>query len=504
MGSHSHAHSLDNELTQLKPGSRVLGIGLMALGVAAFAGAFGASLATEQHSQRFFWALLFGTIGFLAISCSALIFVLINHLVRAGWITNVRRILEVMSMQIPLMGLLLLPIIFVTATSSTVDHNGHKTPWVYSWAVPSDTPVVHHGQAPDAGPDDHPAPHPAPLAGPHAADDRDPAAGEKHEVSPSALSPGPKGHDDSLVNGIAYPNEQVQPGIQRHYDEIIKEKRDNWLKPMFWGVRIIAYFLILSAVGWWYWSRSVKQDASGDIDISSRLQQASGPILMACGLIVTFIAFDMFMSLDPHWFSTMYGVYFFASGSQAMWAVMILICLGLQSRGYLTSSVSKEHYHDMGKFMFTFVVFFAYIAFSQYMLQWYANMPEETFWYDKRGYSTAHPNGYTPLVLILLIGRFVIPFLGVISRHVKRNMFGIGFWAIWLIACFFVDMYLLTMPEFHWAETPGQMLFGLPEILCLLGAGSIWLGNIIRMLASHALRPVQDPRTHESMALQNF
>ncbi len=499
MGSHSHAHSLDNELTQLKPGSKLLGIGLMVVGLVALVAAYLASLGTEQHGQRFLWALMFGSIGFLAISCASLIFVLINHLVRAGWITNVRRILETLSMQVPLMALLLIPVIAVTVTTSTVSHDGHESPLVYSWAVPSNTEVVHHGHD-DSHAEDHKDDH---AADAHK-EDHNHAEGDHHVVSPNATSPWPKGKTDTLEMSVPYPNEQVKPGVERHYDDIIKEKREGWLKPVFWGVRIVAYFLILTFVGWYFYSRSVKQDSTGDVDISMRLLQISGPVLMACGLIVTFIAFDVYMSLDPHWFSTMYGVYFFASGTQAMWACMILICLALQSRGYLTQSVTKEHYHDMGKFMFAFVVFFAYIAFSQYMLQWYANLPEETFWYDKRGYSTAHPNGYSPLVLILLIGRFVIPFLGVISRHTKRSKFGIGFWSAWLLVCFFIDMYLLTMPEFHWAYTPGQLLFGLPEILCLLGAGALWLGNVVRMLASHALRPVRDPRTHESVALQNF
>jgi hypothetical protein len=461
VGSHSHARSAIDEVTQLKPGAKMIGFGLIVLGAVALAGAFFASQAGGSHEgeywlRRFLSALLFGLTGFLAISCSALIFVLVNHLVRAGWITNVRRILETLAMQVPLMSLLLLPIIVVSGLQVTHEHDGHVEPIVHSWAVPADTHQHHHEY------------------------------GSHEETHP------------------AYPNEQVKPGIDRAYDSLIHEKRTGWLQPPIFLVRTIAYLVILSAVIWYFWSRSVAQDASGDVDISTRLGQVAAPTLMACGLLVTFVAFDVYMSLDPHWFSTMYGVYFFATGTQAMWATMILICLFLQKRGYLTASVTQEHYHDMGKFMFAFVVFFAYIAYSQYMLQWYANLPEETFWYDKRGYSTANPNGYSPLVIALLIGRFVIPFLGFVSRHVKRSRFGIGFWSAWLLVMFAIDVYLLVIPEFHWAATPKDLVLGPPEILCFVGAGALWLGNVIRMLASHALRPIKDPRTHESLALQNF
>lgn len=499
MGSHSHAKNLEDENTQLKPSSKLLGIGLMVGGLVALGAAYASSLATPQHGSRFLWALLFGVSGFLAISCSALIFVLINHLVRAGWITNVRRILETLAMQIPLMGLLLLPIIIVSGLTMTSDHDGHAKPLVYSWAVPANTPVVHHGAHAtehEAKPTD--AGH---VEAGHTENKLADPAIHAESLAPHPAESATRDVDAQYMPNVAQRNRdnQVMPGLDRPFDALIKEKYDTWLSPMFWAVRIVAYLTILSVIGWYFFKKSVAQDASGDPDISARLSAISAPALIASALLVTFVGFDVFMSLDPHWFSTMFGVYYFASGTQAMWACMILFCIVLQRRGYLNVSVSKEHFHDMGKFMFAFVVFFAYIAFSQYMLQWYANLPEETFWYDKRGYSTMYPNGYTPFVLILLIGRFVIPFLGLVSRHVKRNYFGVGFWAIWLLGCTVVDMYLIVMPEFS-----RQPLLGLPEILCLAGAGLLWTGNSVRMLASHALRPVRDPRTHESVALQNF
>ncbi|HEY0010200.1 MAG TPA: hypothetical protein VGB55_15855 [Tepidisphaeraceae bacterium] len=560
----AHARSLDNDITRLKPANKMLGLGLMGIGLVAIVVALlfslfvlhddrpGEHVIHYDGAQRFFWAYLFGITGFLAISCSALMFTLINHLVRAGWVVNVRRVLETIAFQLPLLSILLIPIV-----ATVVAQNG----LIYSWAVPTTTPIAHHGDSHDnAGghgeshdaPHGNEKPHPQDKAAHQsdtgdtnqatAQDDAskqakdvsadhggavpaDPGDGERREpqgptkneqgqvtaVDPSAGGTPRKevqtdavGHEmsdrEGKTPGIAYPNEQVRPGVERHYDPLIAGKTSFWLNPIIWAIRIPIYFIILSVVAWHYYKQSVKQDATGDIDISTNLMTLSAPLTFVCGLLVTFVAFDVFMSLDPHWFSTMYGVYFFATGTQALWAVMALTFIVLQKRGYVRQSVTEEHYHDMGKWLWAFIVFFAYIAFSQYMLQWYANLPEETFWYDKRGYSSAHPNGYTPLVFWgLFVGRLVIPFLGLVSRHVKRNKFGLGFWAVWLLVMFFVDIYHLIMPEYTY--TP---LFGIPEILCLIGFAGLWGGNIIRTLATAELRPVREPRAHESLALQHF
>ena len=455
----AHANvDLSNELTQMRPGGRTLGMGLMAAGVALVLIALAAALASAGGGQRFWFAYLFGLAAVTAVSCASIIFTLINYLVRAGWITNVRRILETMAVQIVLVSVLALPIVGLTLVR-------HGT--LYSWAKPSDTPIYREAEHEDAKPEQKAA---------HVT--------EAVEHTPAV---------------IAYPNEQVAPGVQRPFSGLIAEKAGFWLNPWFWAFRVLVYFASLSAIAYSYWSGSVKQDATGDLDISDRQFTWSGPLLIVAGFFTTFIAFDVFMSLDPEWFSTMYGVYFFASGTQAMWAIVALFVLTLQSRGYLRQSVTQEHRHDIGKFLWAFIFFFAYIAFDQYMLQWYANLPEETFFYDKRGYSTAHPTGYSPLVIALVLGRWLIPFAGLLSRHVKRNKFGLGFWAAWLLAFFFVDMYLLVEPEYSF-----KPLFGIPEICAFLGIIGLWLGNVIRLLGSHALRPVRDPRVHESLALQNF
>lgn len=528
--AHTH-HDLSHEVTRMRPAGKMLGVILMAAGLLAVVAAYLVSPRdADGHLRRFWFAYLFGLCAIASVSCASLVFTLVNHLVRAGWITNVRRILETMALQLVLVLVLTLPILVVVLMRDGT---------IYSWAKPGNTPVVHHGHHDDHGEahgahagghyegdghdhghEGHPghattAPHgpatqpagghpDAPMPAGHAAAGA-PAHDHTHDhAHGTAAETKHAGHNDphaesENAHAIAYPNEQVQPGVQRAFDHNIAHKNHTWLNPTFWALRVFAYLAVLSGIAYFYWSSSVKQDATGDLDISDRLFTVAAPMTLVTGLITTFIAFDVFMSLDPHWFSTMYGVYFFASGTQAMWAIISLFVLALQSRGYLKQSITTEHRHDLGKFLWAFIFFWGYIAFSQYMLQWYASLPEETFFFDKRGYSQSNPNGYTPLVIALVAGRFVIPFLGLLSRHVKRNRFGLGFWSVWLLAFFVVDIYLLVLPEYSW--TP---LIGLPEILAFGGIAALWLGNMIRVLGNHELRAVRDPRVHESLALQNF
>ena len=521
MASHGKI-DMSHDITRLRPGNRALGMGLMIVGIAALIGAY-VTAGDQADGRRFWYAYLFGLIGLTTISCAALVFVLVKTLVHAGWVTNVRRIIETMAMQVVLAGILSLPVVFITLKQDGT---------IYSWAVPSDTPIVHHGGHGESHGDSH-ADHGHDHAGhhdgetpeehakhvnaekakvaakPQAADGHghgeshdaahastDAHAGHSHPGHSDAESPG---EHSALMAAEEARLAQIAPGALRPYDKLIAEKRGLWLNPTFWAARIVIYFAVLSAVAWFYYSRSTKQDATGDIDLSYQAMKASAPMLIAVSLVVTFIGFDMYMSLDPHWFSTMYGVYFFASGAQAMWSIVALTVLVLQARGYITESVSVEHRQDIGKFMFTFVVFFAYIAYSQYMLQWYANLPEETFWYDKRGYSTANPNTYSGLAIALLVGRFIVPFFGLVSRWVKRSKFGLAFWAVWLLAMFVVDMALLVLPEYS-----TTLVIGAPEVLGFGGIAILAVGNCIRMASAHELRPIRDPRTHESMALMNI
>jgi hypothetical protein len=279
-----------------------------------------------------------------------------------------------------------------------------------------------------------------------------------------------------------------------------------WLSPAWFLVRTVIYFAVWIGMAMWYWRRSTLQDKTGDVELTERMQGFSGAAVLILVLTMTFAAFDLLMSLDPHWFSTIFGVYFISGALLSSFAAITLVIGLLQRLGYLTVSVTTEHYHDLGKWMFAFVFFWGYIAFSQYMLLWYANIPEETTWLAHRGASTANfdraslgPNGWSYVSIALLFGQLLIPFAGLLSRHVKRSRPMVMFWAAWILVFHWVDIWWLGMPELD-----GRVHFGVVEVLCFLGIGGVFMATYLRMLAKNPLRPLNDPRMPESLAFQNI
>jgi len=166
-------------------------------------------------------------------------------------------------------------------------------------------------------------------------------------------------------------------------DDLLRLK-EPYLNPAFFGVRCLIYFLAWWYLSRYYLSRSVRQDASGEAELTVQMERRSPAALILFGVTVTFASFDWLMSLEPHWFSTIFGVYFFSGAAVGGLAAVILAAVALQAGGRLTDAITTEHYHDLGKLLFAFVIFWGYMAFSQYMLIWYANIPEETAWYLQR------------------------------------------------------------------------------------------------------------------------
>jgi hypothetical protein len=231
----------------------------------------------------------------------------------------------------------------------------------------------------------------------------------------------------------------------------------------------------------------------------------AAPALFLFALSLTFAAFDLLMSLDPHWFSTMFGVYYFAGSALSMFGLITLTVILLHKSGYLRGVVTTEHYHDLGKYLFGFTVFYTYIAFSQYFLIWYANIPEETMWF---GYRIA--DDFLPLTFLLVIGRFFIPFFFLLRRGVKRNAFTLTLAAVWVLFMQVVDMFWLIQPvrAHHHALESGDhvmhMHIGPVDILALLGVAGVFIAAFTWALGRKALVPTGDPRIEESVQFENF
>jgi hypothetical protein len=256
----------------------------------------------------------------------------------------------------------------------------------------------------------------------------------------------------------------------------------------------VVYVAVWIVMARYMFALSTAQDSSRDPQLTRRMEKASAPGMMLFALSVNFAAFDLLMSLDPHWFSTIFGVYLFAGCVVGFFAVLPSLLLWLQGRGRLTSAVTVEHYHDVGKFLFAFVVFWAYIGFSQYMLIWYANLPEETGWFLRR-----QSGGWVWVSLALLLGHFVLPFLALISRVPKRRPAVLAVAGIWLLLMHWLDLYWLVLPEFSAA---GPRL-GLLDLLCFVGLAGLWIGGLAFNLRKVNLAPTGDPRLTESLAFEN-
>ena len=268
----------------------------------------------------------------------------------------------------------------------------------------------------------------------------------------------------------------------------------GFLNPSFFIVRLFAYFIIWGVMASFLHRTSIAQDKSGDPTLTLRMERFSAPGMVLFALSLNFAAFDLLMSLDPHWFSTIFGVYYFAASVVAFLAVMPKILYGLQTRGILKNAVTVEHYHDFGKLLFGFTVFWAYIAFSQYMLIWYGNLPEETEWFLKR-----QTGEWTTVSLILIFGHFVVPFLLLVSRFIKRRPLLLALTGGYVALTCWIDIYWLVIPEF----SPGVARFGLLDILCLLGMNGVFSAAVLFRLSRHSVVAEKDPRLEESLAFEN-
>lgn len=237
-----------------------------------------------------------------------------------------------------------------------------------------------------------------------------------------------------------------------------------WLRPGFFTVRAVACLLIWSAmaVALWRWSvRSDDRKGAGDRgpggeggrpDVggtrASVVLSAVG--LPVYGFTVTVAAFDWIMSLDPGWYSTVFGIYWFAGSFLAALALLVLLAAGMERGGHLEERIAASHYHALGRLMLTFVVFWAYIAYSQGFLVWIADLPREAEWYVARW-----DHGWSVVLVLLIVGHFGVPFLALLSRSLKRRRRRLAAVAAWLLIVHWVDVYWLVEPSLDRGPLPG-------------------------------------------------
>lgn len=277
------------------------------------------------------------------------------------------------------------------------------------------------------------------------------------------------------------------------YDKIIAGKA-GYLNETFFFVRAGLYFAVWIGTAFYFRSKSIQQDASGDPELSLKMSRLGAPALVLYGFSITFAAIDWMMSLDPHWFSTMFGVTYFAGSVMAFLGMLALVCMWMGKKGLLKDVINAEHYHDIGKLMFAFMVFWAYTNFSQYFLIQYADLPEETGWFLKRMGGNWGMIGTT-----LCVGHFLVPFIFLLSRHMKRNRAPLAIGAVLLLAMHWVDMQFIIFPN-HSANFHPEWV----DYVLLLGLLGIFLGLTLRGISKTNLIPVRDPKLRESLKFTNI
>jgi hypothetical protein len=274
-------------------------------------------------------------------------------------------------------------------------------------------------------------------------------------------------------------------------DKILQAK-SPYLNQIFFSIRLALYCLV------WIWMRkfivgnSYKQDElAEDYTPTKKNMKRAAPFILLYALTITFAGFDLLMSVEPHWFSTMFGVYFFAGNFVSTIAMLTIFTVFLHRGGYLKGYVTNEHFHDLGKLLFAFTVFWTYINFSQYFLIWYSNMPEETDFFIRR---TQY--GWEIFGWALLFVHFILPFCILLQQKAKRNQTVLLVVSFILLFMHLIDLSWIVLPVFgHNIFFAWQVI---PLFMLILG---IFLFVTAQQFGKKSVVAVNDPLIEESIEL---
>jgi hypothetical protein len=436
--------------------ARVSGVSatLLILGVLGLIGsgyfAFGAG---AEKAAQFSYSWLFAVFFAFTFVCGGVFWIMLHNASNSSWGVAVRRIWESLgNLAIPL-GILALPLVL---------NVNHMQDHLWEWTT------IHR------------------------------AAKEEAKAHQTA------GHGVDVYHALHVMGEKdphVHPLVEKY----------GYLNLDFWSYRFIAYFLILGYIAWRLRGFFLKQEQDGKIEHTVAAREFACRWLLFFALTLTFAAVDWLMTLDYTWFSTMWGVYIFAGCAWSSMALSILVLNFLRGKGYMLKVTSGEHYHLMGKLLLAFTIFWAYIAFSQYFLIWYANIPEET-----RFYYIHNTGGWRWLSIAMVLGHFVAPFITLLSQPRKKNPAVMTFVVLWVLTMHLLDIYWIIIPErgpslyaqglFNGAHghggewIPGSWMLDVTALCAVLGT----LGFLfIRTLAKNSLYAWRDPRLLESVNVHN-
>lgn len=296
--------------------------------------------------------------------------------------------------------------------------------------------------------------------------------------------------------------DSVYKDLMHHENYLLAHKYFGYFNWAYLRFFICAFFLILFTLLLRYWS--IRSDTIEPRVNFQRARYWSSGMIFFFGVSFTFIVVDLLMTMNYEWFSTMWGVYLFAGSALNSMAVLIIVVTWLRSKGYLKQVVSTEHYHIMGKLLFAFTVFWAYIAFSQYFLIWYANITEET-----RFYLLRNSDGWHIVSICLVVGHFLTPFVALLFQPLKKRPHVLAFVACWTLLMHILDIYWIVIAE----RGPSLSEAGHPQLwmgnaifldaLAFVGIAGVLAAIFIHNLKRSSLYPCGDPRLEESVNLVN-
>ncbi|MEM7621682.1 MAG: hypothetical protein AAF235_00590 [Planctomycetota bacterium] len=293
--------------------------------------------------------------------------------------------------------------------------------------------------------------------------------------------------------------------LEQKQGTFLIEHKIGYLNDGFFVIRYIICAAIWVPITRQLLAFSKQQDITGDRFLSRKMRRLSSIGLLLFALSVPFAAFDHLMSMDYRFFSTMWGVYYFAGAIMSGVALSAVVLAVLRFFGRLNGVVTKEHFHDHGKLLFAFMVFWAYIGFSQYFLIWYSNIPEETAYFVHR-----QQGGWEVLSMLLVLLHFVAPFPLLISRNVKKSTLGLGLFGAFLLITQVMDMIWIIRPMVYlnteWAAGRGDpsVLGWVLDAVAIVGVLGVFIGLLVREIASGPLVPMKDPKLGKALKHANY
>ncbi|TGK10197.1 hypothetical protein EHO60_10140 [Leptospira fletcheri] len=274
------------------------------------------------------------------------------------------------------------------------------------------------------------------------------------------------------------------------HDHLLQHKKPLLNIGLFSGI-LVFLATAWSTFGYLFYKRSVTQDKDKDVKHTKFNARLSGGFLVFFALSFSLVSFEVIMSLTPHWFSTMFGVYCFAAAYQAGLSSFVVAAYFLKKKGFLGNLVNENHIHDLGKFMLGFTVFWAYVGFSQFMLIWYANIPEETFFFEQR-----LTGGWEYLTLAIPAIKFAVPFFLLLNRPNKRDIDFLVKVALWILFTQATEIFWLVYPANFVDFSLGGYIVSLGTVIGMVGLFGLVL---LKRLEKAPLIPVGDPRLEECL-----